>query len=224
MCGDLSFLAADAALCISLKERADRRKLFEAQFSGTGLNVEYVLVDRDSEDPQRGCYNSHQLCAKLAIERGYQRVLIFEDDATLESVGVKVISRINNFLKAKDPEIFYLGVILGKIWLTWHPGVARVRAQGAHAYMLSAEGCRKVIELGAYRGKAIDNFYSKMFVGFCGFPMLSQQQPENICTSDIQSFRGGGVGYVDSFWKGNCRRQYWQVLKGLPKTLLRRGF
>lgn len=217
---DLSELAIDGALCISLRERQDRRDLFEEQFADSGLQVEYLLVERDGEDPQRGCYDSHLRCADLALERGYRRVLIFEDDATLEPFGRKTVLRINSFLEARQPEIFYLGVILGKIWLTWHLGVARARGQGAHAYILSADGCRKVLALGAYSGRGIDNYYSKIFTGFCSFPMLSQQQPENTCASDIQAFRGGGVGYVDAFWKGNWRRQYWQAFKGLPKTLL----
>lgn len=221
---DLSELAVDAALCISLREREDRRALLEEQFAGSGLQMEYVLVERDREDPQRGCYDSHLLCAELALQRGYRRVLILEDDATLGSFGKWLPSRINRFLNKREPEIFYLGVILGKLWLTWFPGIARVRAQGAHAYILSAEGCRKVLALGPYGGRGIDNHYSKMFTGFCCFPMISQQQPENICTSDLQPFRGGGVGYVDAFWKGNRQRQYRQVLKGLPKTLLKKGF
>jgi glycosyl transferase family 25 len=221
---DLSALDVDAVLCISVCEREDRRALLDEAFANSGLQVEYVLVARDNENPERGCYNSHLRCAELAFQRGYRRVLILEDDATLEFFAPRVLTRINRFLAKRNPDIFYLGVILGRLWLTWTPSIARVRAQGGHAYMLSAEACRKVIGLGDYSGRGIDNYYSKMFAGFCCFPMISQQQTEGVCASDLRQFRGGGKGFDDAFWEANWWRQFREALRGLPKTLLRRGF
>lgn len=221
---DLSALDVDAVLCISVREREDRRALLDKEFAGSGLHIEYVLVTRDNENPERGCYNSHLRCAELALQRGYRRVLILEDDATLEFFAPRMVLRINRFLAKRNPDIFYLGVNLGRLWLTWTPGIARVRAQGGHAYILSIEACRKVIALGDYSGRGIDNYYSKMFAGFCCFPMISQQQPEGACASDLRQFRGGGKGCDEAFWEANWRRQYQEALRGLPKTLLRRGF
>ena len=222
---DLSRLAVDAIFCISLTDRADRRDQFRTQFAGSGLDVEFILVERDSEDPQRGCYNSHRQCAELALSRGYERVLIFEDDATLVPFRGNLVIRINRFLGARDPEIFYLGAMLGKLWMTWSPGIARIRAQGAHAYMLSADGCKKVVALGNYNGRGVDTCYSKMFVGYGCFPLISQQQPADACRSDIQGFRSKDLTYFDArFWKHQSRKQYVSALKGLPKTLVRKGF
>lgn len=221
---DLSTLDVDAVLCISVCEREDRRALLDEEFASSGLQVEYVLVERDNENPERGCYNSHLRCAELALQRGYRRVLILEDDATLEFFAPRVLARINRFLAKRNPDIFYLGVNLGWLWLTWTPSIARVRAQGGHAYILSTEACRKVIGLGDYSGRGIDNYYSKIFLGFCCFPMISQQQSEGMCASDIRQFRGGGKGCDDAFWEANWRRQFREALRGLPKTLLRRGF
>jgi glycosyl transferase family 25 len=222
---DLSKLAVDAIFCISLTSRQDRRAQFQAQFSASGLDVEFILVERDSADPQRGCYNSHLQCAALAISRGYKRVLIFEDDATLLPFRESLVMRINRFLEVRDPEMFYLGAMLGKLWMTWSPSIARIRAQGAHAYMLSADGCKKVMALGDYNGRGIDSCYSKMFVGYGCFPLISQQQPADACRSDIQGFRSEDLTYFDArFWKDQSRKQYVSALKGLPKTLIRKGF
>lgn len=221
---DLSALDVDGVLCISVHDREDRRALLDEAFAGSGLHVEYVLVARDSENPERGCYNSHLRCVELALQRGYRRVLILEDDATLEFFAPHMVSRINRFLAKRNPDMFYLGVNLGRLWLTWTPSVARVRARGSHANILSAEACRKVIALGDYSGLGIDSCYSKMFAGFCCFPMISQQQPEGACASDLRQFRGGGKGCDEAFWEANWRRQYQEALRGLPKTLLRRGF
>ena len=45
-----------------------------------GVSTYNSLVDKDEEDPQRGCFNSHKKCAKLALARNYNRVLVLEDD------------------------------------------------------------------------------------------------------------------------------------------------
>ena len=118
-------LAVDAVLCISTKDRIDRREHLEAQFKNSGLNIEYILVDRDEADGQRGCFKSHQLCAAVALERNYKNVLILEDDITLEYVNLTAVKRINKFLDKRNPEVFYLGATLGKVWLTWDFSIAR---------------------------------------------------------------------------------------------------
>ncbi|MDR2508145.1 MAG: hypothetical protein LBD67_09190 [Candidatus Accumulibacter sp.] len=69
MTKDLSGLDIDAALCISLKAREDRRTTMRESFKDSGLDIEFFIVDKDEEDPQRGCWNSHQACSRLALER-----------------------------------------------------------------------------------------------------------------------------------------------------------
>lgn len=220
--GYLSNLAVDAVLCISTSERTDRREHLEIQFQGTGLNVEYVIVERDGEDGQRGCFASHQLCAAIALERGYSYVLILEDDVTLETVNAKVVKRINSFLKKRKPEIFYLGATLGKIWLTWSLGIARIRSQGAFAYILSRKSCEKVVGL-KYEGRGIDNYYSKIFKGYSVFPFVIGHQVEEVLPSNIRATRGGFY-YSSSDRDRNNLKQYTSVVKNIFKTIFRIGF
>lgn len=217
---DLSKLDIDGVFCISLRERTDRRELIKKEFDGSGLHIEFLIMERDNENPERGCFDSHVKCASLAIERNYQRVLILEDDATLIKFESVQVQQINSFMSRRDPEQFYLGANLGKVWLTWNKGVARVRAKGTHAYILSRMGCQHLLSHAPYSGTAIDKVYSKHFKAYMSFPMLSQQQPEEVVTSDVLAARSTDGTFPDAqFWKNNWRRQYTQAFKNIGKTL-----
>lgn len=225
MTTDLKTLAIDSVLCISLKEREDRRASLLDSFKNSGLNVEFSLVDRDEEDQQRGCYESHLACARTVLQRGYKRALILEDDCILEPFSSKAVARINRFLESKNPEIFYLGVILGQLWLTWRPGIARCRGQGTHAYIISAQGCRKMLDWKAYAGKAIDNSFSKGFKGYCAFPMMCFQNNE--FETDIKVWHDtlgrkviNPVKIKTHFRAQQTRKQYISALRKWYKTLL----
>lgn len=220
--GVFNKLDVDAVLCISTRDRVDRRSHLEEQFKGSGLNIEYVIVDRDHEDGQRGCFNSHQLCASIAIERNCKNVLILEDDITLEYFSLNKINVINKFLDNKKPEVFYLGATLGKIWLTWVFGIARIRSQGAFAYILPRESCEKVLRL-KYEGKGIDNYYSKMFKGYSVFPLMIGHQIEEVLPSNIRSTRGDYY-YSESSRKRNNKKQYYSALSCIFKTIFRVDF
>jgi glycosyl transferase family 25 len=220
---DLSRLQIDGVFCISLKERSDRRELLQREFAASGLDIEFMLVDRDQYSPERGCFDSHMKCARAALDRGYRRILILEDDATLLTFDPIQVEQINKFFQRRDPELFYLGANLGKVWLTWTRGIARVRARGTHAYILSARGCERLLEEAPFNNVAIDRVLSKRFKAYMAFPMLSQQQPEEIASSDIIAVRCLDGKYPDAaYWRDNWRRQYSQALRNFGKTLLLR--
>ncbi|WP_448651981.1 hypothetical protein ACSHWC_30150 [Pseudomonas fluorescens] len=206
----------DGVFCISLEEREDRRVLLQREFADCNLNIEFYIAKRDV-NPERGCFTSHQACAALALERGYKNVLILEDDATLVGVKSSTVRRINHFLSSRRPELFYLGVTLGTLWLTWNINVTRCRAKGTHAYIFSHSACEKLLTF-EYTDLAIDRLYSKHFKAYCAFPMICQQQPEEINPSDISS------GSTLAFWQKNWKRQYREVIRNFGKTLIRKDF
>ena len=211
----------DHVICISLRHRTDRRKKLESQWKKTGIDVEYLLVDKDEKDPQRGCFNSHKLCAQLALERGYNNILIFEDDVVFENrIFTKQFQRIDYFIKKYKYDVFYLGVILGKMWLTWHKNIARCRAAGAHAYILSKKACH-ILCAHEYAGFGVDKFYKMKFKGFCAFPMLCRQLPGEASKSDLDGFRHSDAKDF-AFWEANRKKQYKEVLVNFHKTLLNR--
>jgi glycosyl transferase family 25 len=222
---NLANLHVDAVLCINLREREDRRVAILKNFQDSGLKIEFFLVDKDKEDPQRGCYNSHRACAKLALERNYDRILILEDDAFIDPFSQGIVQRINNFLERTNPDLFYLGVLLGKIWLTWHRNIARCRGQGAHAYIISRPGCEKILSWDDYCGKGIDSVFSKRFKAYCVFPMMCYQDTS---TSDIASFRrhiDGSKSTPEEEYNANNflyfrKKQYIQAIKNIHKTFL----
>lgn len=226
MTGSRRQLAVDAVFCISLRERSDRRTALLAEFASLGLPIEFVLVERDAGDPERGCYGSHQHCAHLAIERGLRRVLILEDDATIESWDETRIARINRFLALRRPDLFHLGGILGRMWRIPFPGVVRCRLTGCHAYILSARACRRLAAT-PWAGLPVDAVLPKFFRGYAAYPMLSQQQPEDSVGSDISAHRlrrlAGAASIKDeAFWHRNRTAQHESVRRNWIRTLMLR--
>jgi glycosyl transferase family 25 len=219
-------LDVDAVFCISLTERADRREELEAELAPLGLNIEFYLAERDNGNPERGCFTSHQACAAMALERGCRRVLMLEDDARLEQYNPRQTAAINRFLRFRNPELFYLGGIVGRMWRIPWPHVVRCRLAATHAYILSAKGCRRLSAI-PYVDQPIDSIFAKRFKAYGAFPLLLEQQPETWMPSDIAQQRGDvperqAVAKDEAFWDANRRRQYDSVKRNLDRTLLLR--
>lgn len=212
----------DKVFCISLKDRADRRLVLLKEIDKLNTDVEFLIVEKDTEDPQRGCFNSHVTCSKLAKSRGYSKILVLEDDVFFTNINSKNISRINRFLLKHNPEAFYLGAILGKAWLIWSYKIARIRGQGIHAVILNRVALNKVSNL-EYTGKGIDSVYSKIFKSYTHIPMVAHQQPEEVFKSDLDFFRKH-KGKNNDFWSKNKRKQYRSVVSNLFKTAFRIDF
>lgn len=220
---DLSKLSIDGALCISLKNRQDRREILKKEFRESRLLIEFIIVEPDLENPERGCFDSHIKCARLAIKRGYRNVLILEDDATLLAFSPRKISRMNDFIEERSPQLLYLGATLGKLWLTWTIGIARIRAKGSFAYILSADGCKQLLSYAPYTGTQIDKVFSKNFKAYGAFPFICQHQPEGIAKSNISVCRPSNGTLADErFWRRNWRRQFTQAVRNIGKTVIRR--
>ena len=48
------------------------------------LNFEFLLVEKNTEDPVKGCLESHITCIKDAINNDYENILIMEDDISFD--------------------------------------------------------------------------------------------------------------------------------------------
>jgi hypothetical protein len=44
---------------------------------------EWFITKRDTENPERGCWNSHKTVINIAKQRNYSRIIVMEDDADL---------------------------------------------------------------------------------------------------------------------------------------------
>ncbi|MFC0336346.1 glycosyl transferase, family 25 [Kushneria avicenniae] len=219
------YFDVDKVFCISIKNRSDRRDSIIKEFSSIKNPIEFILVDRNKENPEKGCYDSHVHCARLALKHNYKRVLILEDDATFFAPEQKQVSRINNFLRIRNPSLFYLGGMIGRMWLIPWPGVVRCRLTGTHAYILSRKGCQKLAS-SKYEGIAIDSYFCRKFKAYSCYPIISQQQPESIISSDIMDYRDLNKGSKnlkdEEYWKENFESQKKSLKKNWARTFLLR--
>ena len=170
----------DLIQCITLRERPERRAAAEHQFELIGLKdrVEFLLQDRDVEDGKRGCFHAHQQAASIALERGAQRALTFEDDVIfLEHLTPYATARAAAFLRQSDDwSIFFLGHFPRKMELIdgWSD-VVRVRSMDGHAYVLSPSGAKALCAL-SYEGEQVDvHFHYRCEAAYALYPMVAVQ-------------------------------------------------
>lgn len=74
------YLAFDGVLCIALRTEHQRIAHVRRMASELGIPVEFHFVDRSPRGGLIGCFESHIGALTLALERGYDNVLILEDD------------------------------------------------------------------------------------------------------------------------------------------------
>lgn len=150
----------DRIYCISVKNRTDRRSLALAQFTAVGLAgaVEFVLVDKDPRDSERGIYESHMLCMKMGLIAGARRMLIFEDDVVFHRFSSTLVEDMISFMEANgDWQVFFLGCLVNRSEKTDFPSVIKIdyRSLG-HAYAITAACARELVEKRPWSGLAFD--------------------------------------------------------------------
>lgn len=209
----------DAVYCISLKERSDRRALFRETVQCMIENPVTFHVVARHVDPVRGCYESHQEVARRALESGAKRVLIFEDDVKPYELKASQVWFINRFLCTRKFEALHLGYSMGRTWLTWFPFIARGRVVALHAYILSKEGCQRLVDT-PYDCTPVDVFFKKRIRQHCAFPMMFRQHAASDAASDIETV----VKNEDDWWQRNWDKHRISPIKNFWRTLLRLNF
>ncbi|NUU34648.1 hypothetical protein [Pseudomonas sp. C2B4] len=213
------FFDVDRAFCISLSERTDRRVLFCRCVAPLIENpIEFFSTQRHS-DPVQGCYESHQWLAKVALAEGWQRILIFEDDARPYNLRSAQVRWVNRFIRTHPFQALHLGYSMGRTWMTWFPFIARGRVVALHAYIISREGCRILAET-PYCGTPVDVFFKRQLKQHCVFPMLFRQHEAAVTGSDIEAVALND----DEWWERNWRKHRRSVLKNIWRTVLRLRF
>lgn len=165
----------DKVFVINLEKDKDRLHTFDEQMKRNNIQYERfdavlgskVLRDqRLSEycntfctDAMKGCALSHRSIWEIMIERGYENVIIFEDDIILPDTFDKEFNNVWNFLP-KDYDIVYLGYTFGinnddnlankiysKITDTTNEELNQYTfkikgSAGAYSYMISLKGAK----------------------------------------------------------------------------------
>jgi hypothetical protein len=133
----------DAVYCLSLQEQPHRTATMADLFHRLGLcaTVTFLHPCRAKHQP-RAIWKSHRDMARHAIDRGFRKVLIFEDDADIRIGRDRLLARLHEAM-ARLPDD-WLGLFLGHIPLQAYPigfHLLRARSGAAHAYIASESCC-----------------------------------------------------------------------------------
>jgi hypothetical protein len=131
----------DRLYCISLREREDRRQSALYEFSKVGLanRVEFIIVERVSNDFEREVYESHMLCLQKGLKAGANNIVIFEDDVEFDRFNPESLGKCTAFLKQHPAwKVFLLGALIRSSARTTESFVQKVRYQSlTHAYVVN---------------------------------------------------------------------------------------
>ncbi len=163
-----------------------------------------LVQDPDIEDGKRGCFTSHRLAARRALDAGAQLALTFEDDVIfLPHCTPHAASRAAAFLRAAPAggagdgahatatgeaawSVFFLGHFPRRMELTAVPDVVRVRSMDAHAYVLSRAGMASLAAL-EYAGDQVDvHFHYQCRDAYALYPMVAVQAAGHSDTEAIE--------------------------------------
>ena len=136
----------DNVYCISLKTREDRQKTVIAQCDKLGIALDFIKVDKNKEDPERGCLESHMLCIKDAKENGYKNVLIMEDDILFNGQILRLFLTQGNIKVPENFDMFYLGYNVNNGY-KYNDNIMKITsAQCAHSYILNEQVYDYILE------------------------------------------------------------------------------
>jgi glycosyl transferase family 25 len=179
----------DDVVCISLRNRADRRSHALAQAGRLGIPLRFHIVDGHPRGSVVGIYTSHMELIRDAYHRGRQRILIFEDDfVTTPAYSKDILKGLADFVTSPTAwDRLQLGYVpadltrmLDYIFLSprVHPWVVRFSGLTTHAYCLSRSGMSKILKEAHSGVEHVDWFFMRVLkdTSYCAVPMLFDQK------------------------------------------------
>jgi hypothetical protein len=153
----------DAIYVITITGATERhQKILEWYPNDAGIQL--FKVERDTSNPKRGCFESHQKIISVAKKHGHSKILIMEDDAFPILSWVDIVSRTNKLLSQIefDPKWKYL--MLGSLPFRTRKTkfdelLEVICALEAHAYIVNLKNVTPVL----WNGDHVD---VKMFCDF----------------------------------------------------------
>ena len=213
----------DQVYCISLRNRADRRLEAGKQFARVGLadRVEYVLVDKEHDDPQKGIYESHLLCMQKGIAAAARRILIFEDDVVFAANTLKFqkkLAKILKFLREdKSWDILFLGCMVSKSRKLRGFPICQVQYRSlTHGYVITEDFARVIVQEHPWHNKAYDDFLrdlhsERMFTAYPSIAFQSNSPSDNDAYLWLDRMRRcfGGLTGLQKFDEWYHRYSWW---------------
>jgi len=182
--------------CINLDDRSDRWEGTKLAFEGSGITPQRFPATRHSEG-WRGCGASHVSVIKEAKRRGYEWVLIVEDDCT-PTAGFKDRwpALRNDLWTTRDKWDVFLGgptQVHGPAQHLTNDILLIGHGYALHFYVICARNYDTALQWNADRHGPIDVYFRDVFNIATVNPLVAIQRPS---PSDI---RGIDVDYSDIF-------------------------
>ena len=138
----------DAIYCINLERDVKRRRNSRAIFEHFQIPVTFFKAIADTVG-NRGCLASHRALYNLALDQGFQKILIFEDDIIPASgITPEKVRRCTDFMDTYDWDLFYLGAVPNIFGYFQHPtevkNIYRIKGLCTHAYALNRRALEKL--------------------------------------------------------------------------------
>jgi GR25 family glycosyltransferase involved in LPS biosynthesis len=160
--------AFDHAFVINLDRDTQRYSLVKQRLKDVQIDAErfsaIVPTDKGAYESigARGCTESHMGCVQIARDRGYQSVLILEDDVIFRRNFRKLWQRLLPMIRAVEYSLLYF-YDWSQLSLTWfHLRIKPIHGTYcAHAYVVHHTYYDRMLELYAHNagvGKTLDDF------------------------------------------------------------------
>jgi GR25 family glycosyltransferase involved in LPS biosynthesis len=183
-------------LFINLDNRKDRLESIKNQFKNQNVNMDKVHRINAHYTPGNGhygCAKSHLDAIKYAQEKGFDNVIVFEDDFKFTTTAEKTNEMFNNLfneLKETEWDVILLAEIYGKREETKYPFLNKITgSQTSSGYIIHK------------------NYYSKLIETF------------QKCVDNMTSEKTTGVNWeqwaLDQAWKVNQKKDKWFVFNPL---------
>lgn len=174
-------------LVINLNKDTERMKTLREDFKFAGWPVPLERVEAVERKPGYiGCTLSHMKCMELALERGYDWVLILEDDCLLKP-------RARDRFTALLPELwerrsewdnYYAGPVgiypeNGYKVINKHLGLIQIGGDSTHFVLIHKEACKNILKkLRSLEDiEKIDIYYRTHLRTFTSVPYIAIQKP-----------------------------------------------
>jgi glycosyl transferase family 25 len=130
-----------------------------------------------------GCTLSHMKCLELALERGYDWVLILEDDCLLKPrARDRFTALLPELWEARDSWDIYSGgpvTVNSQELVNRRSGLFKIRGQSSHFILVHKEACKKILkEISELKElEPIDWFYRHHMRTLTSVPYIATQRP-----------------------------------------------
>ena len=140
----------DKVLYINLAMRVDRKREIEEELQNASISLENpfrIEAIFDEFNGTRACAASHIKALTFALERGWDHVLVLEDDCRFTKSRSEMDLYVQKFMHhfKNEWDVFFLGASPRCAQETGHPDYHRVLfALHSHAYLVNGHYIRKL--------------------------------------------------------------------------------